>query len=179
VLSSPPASCSMRWSACVAVPPHQWQGGLPSRMAALFVRYCWVVFLLPAMTVMLLAPLLRCGCFQCYISLVVCASPHFERVALAGGLFRTVSQSPFVSLGNAALATYPNNLSRKSSWVVGRASSTHVSVCYANTVQSRMWPWSYAVVRGCYLRKPWIMAMPSDSSRTYQATISMMINAVL
>ncbi len=104
--------------------------------------------------VMLLAPLLRCGCFQCYISLVVCASPHFQLVTVAGGLFRTVSHTPFVSLGNAALATYPNNLSRKSSWVIGRASSTHVSVCYANTVQPCMWPWSYSVVRGYYLRKP-------------------------
>ena len=134
---------------------------------------------MPAMSVMLLAPLLRCGCFQCYISLVVCASPHFEQVALAGGLFRTVSHTPFVSLGNAAPATYPNSLSRKSSRVVGRASSTHVPVLYTNTVQSRMWPWSYSVVRDCYLRKPWIMAMPSDSSRTYHAMISMMLGAVL
>jgi hypothetical protein len=139
----------MRWSAWKVEShslPHQLQGGLPSISAALFCRYCWVCFLLPAMCVMLLAPLLRCGCFQCYISSVVCASPHFQLVTVAGGLFRTVSRSPFVSLGNAALATYPNNLSRNSSWVVGRASSTHVPVCYANTVQSRMWPWSYSVV---------------------------------
>ena len=51
---------------------------------------------------MLLAPLLRCGCFQCYISPVLCASPHFEQVALAGGLFRTVSHTPFMKLGNSA-----------------------------------------------------------------------------
>jgi hypothetical protein len=106
------------------------------------------------MCVMLLAPLLRCGCFQCYISLVVCASPHFQSVTVAGGLFRTVSHTPFVSLGNAALATYPNNLSGKSSWVVGRASSTHVPVCYACTVQFRTRPWSYLVVGLCYLRMP-------------------------
>ena len=87
-----------------------------------------------------------CGCFQCYISLVVCASPHFQLVTVAGGLFRTVSHTPFVSLGNAALATYPNNLSGKSSWVIGRASSTHVSVCSTCTVQSRTRPWSYSVV---------------------------------
>jgi hypothetical protein len=73
---------------------------------------------------------------------------------LADGLFRVEHQSPFMSLGNAALATYPNNLSRNSSWVVGRASSTHVPVLYTNTVQSRMWPWSYSVVRVRYLRMP-------------------------
>ena len=141
VLSSPPASCSMRWSACVAMPPHQWQGGLPSRMAALFVRYCWVVFLLPAMAVCYYRPCFAAVALLRVHSPVLCASPHFQSVTVAGGLFRTVSHTPFVSLGNAALATYPNNLSGKSSWVVGRASSTHVSVCYANTVQSCMWPW--------------------------------------
>ena len=73
--------------------------------------------------------------------------PTFHSCSLlAAGLLRVEHQSPFVSLGNAALATYPNNLSRKSSRVVGRASSTHVPVLYTNTVQSRMWPWSYSVV---------------------------------
>ena len=67
--------------------------------------------------------------FVFVFGLVVCASPHFERVALAGGLFRTVSHSPFVKLGNSALATYPNNLSGKSSWVIGRASSTLLPQC--------------------------------------------------
>ena len=46
--------------------------------------------------VMLLAPLLRCGCFQYYISVVLCASPHFQLVTVAGGLFRTVSHTPFM-----------------------------------------------------------------------------------
>ncbi len=93
--------------------------------------------------------LLSCVCWS-----RVFVPPTFHSCSLlAAGLFRVEHQSPFVSLGNAALATYPNNLSRKSSWVVGRASSTHVSVCYANTVQSRMWPWSYSVVVS-YLRMP-------------------------
>ena len=37
---------------------------------------------------------------------MVCASPHFQLVTVAGGLFRTVSHTPFVSLGNAAGLTY-------------------------------------------------------------------------
>jgi hypothetical protein len=119
--------------------------------------------------------LLSCVCWSW-----VFVPPTFHScVLLAAGLFRVEHQSPFMSLGNAALATYPNNLSGKSSWVAGCASSTHVSVCYANTVQSRMWPWSYSVVRISYLRKPLMMAMPTDNSRTYQATISMMLSAVL
>ena len=74
---------------------------------------------------MLLAPLASPAvAYLCYISLVVCASPHFELVALAGGVFRTVSHSPFMKLGNSALATSPNSHSSKSSQVVGRASST-------------------------------------------------------
>jgi hypothetical protein len=84
--------------------------------------------------------------FVFVFGLVVCASPHFQFVTVAGGLCRTVSHSPFVKLGNSALATYPNNLSGKSSWVIGRASSTHVSVCSTCTVQSRTRPWSYSVV---------------------------------
>jgi hypothetical protein len=32
-------SCSMRWSASVAVPPHQWHGGLPARSCCLAARY--------------------------------------------------------------------------------------------------------------------------------------------
>ena len=152
---------------------------MPSRSAALFCRYCWVVCLLPAMTVMLLPPLLRCGCSQCYISVVVCA-PHILQLCAVGcRTFKGGHHTPFVSLGNAALATYPNNLSRKSSWVVGRASSTHVSVCEIPTECNPL------CGRGCdqlcvgYLRKPWIMAMPTESSRTYHAMISMMLSAVL
>jgi hypothetical protein len=84
VLSSPPASCSIRWSACVAMPPHQWQGGLPSRMAALFVRYCWVCFLLPAMCVMLLAPLASPAvAFVCVPVSDVCA-PHISQLCAVG-----------------------------------------------------------------------------------------------
>ena len=73
--------------------------------------------------------------------------PTFHSCSLlAAGLFRVEHQSPFVSLGNAALATSPNSPSSKSSQVVRRASSTHVTVCYACTVQSRTRPWPYLVV---------------------------------
>jgi len=41
-----------------------------------------------------------------------------------------------------------------------------------------MWPWLYLVVYN-YLRMPWIMATPMDSSRAYHAMISMMLGAVL
>jgi hypothetical protein len=79
---------------------------------------------------MLLAPLATPAvAYLFYSSVVVCASPHFEQVALAGGLCRTVSHSPFMKLGNSALATSPNSPSSKLSQVVRRASSTHVPVC--------------------------------------------------
>ena len=82
VESSPPASCSMRWSACVALLPQpQWQSGLPSSIAALFVRYCWVVFLLPAMSVILLAPLASPAvALLCAKSLGCLCPPHFTAV---------------------------------------------------------------------------------------------------
>ena len=112
-------------------------GGLP------LVLLCWlciggfvfcclpcVCVLVGGLLVMLLAPLASLAvAYGFYISLVVCASPHFQLVAVAGGLFRTVSHTPFMSLGNAALATCPNSPSSKLSQVVRRASSTHVSVC--------------------------------------------------
>ena len=44
--------------------------------------------------VVYLAPLaLPAVAFVCVCSVVVCASPHFEQAALAGGVFRTVSHS--------------------------------------------------------------------------------------
>ena len=74
---------------------------------------------------MLLAPLAALAvAYGCYCSVVVCASPHFQLVAVAGGVFRTVSHSPFMKLGNSALAAYLDSPSRYSSQVVMRASST-------------------------------------------------------
>jgi hypothetical protein len=49
--------------------------------------------------------------------------PQFQLVAEAAVVIGP-TPSPFMSLGNAALATYPHNLSGMSSWVMGRASST-------------------------------------------------------
>jgi hypothetical protein len=53
-----------------------------------------VCVLVGGLLVMLLAPLATPAvAYWFYISVVVCASPHFEQVALAGGLCRTVSHS--------------------------------------------------------------------------------------
>jgi hypothetical protein len=52
------------------------------------------------------------------------------------------------------------------------------TVCIPAEFNPLRGPWLYLVVVS-YLRKPWIMAMPSDSSSTYHATISMMLSAVL
>ena len=74
------------------------------------VKYCCSVcsvllgcFSVACHVVMLLAPLATPAVALLRVhSPVLCASPHFEQVALAGGLFRTVSHTPFVSIGNAA-----------------------------------------------------------------------------
>jgi len=77
------------------------------------------------MWLMLLAPLASPAvAYVCVYNLVLCASPHFQLVAVAGGVFRTVGHSPFMKLGNSAVATYPNSPSGKSSQVVGCATST-------------------------------------------------------
>jgi hypothetical protein len=67
-----------------------------------------VFVLVGGLLVMLLAPLLRCGCFRVCAWSRVFVPPTFHSCSLlAAGLFRVEHQSPFVSLGNAALATYP------------------------------------------------------------------------
>jgi hypothetical protein len=69
-----------------------------------------VCVLVGGLLVMLLAPLASLAvAFLCVVSSVVCASPHFQFVTVAGGLFRTVSHSPFMKLGNSALATFSNS----------------------------------------------------------------------
>ena len=111
------------------------------------VRVEFIIFGLILLGVMLLAPLLRCGCFRVCPSLGCLCPPHFTAVCCwLPELFRVEHHSPFMSLGNAALATSPNSPSSKSSQVVRRASSTHVTVCSTCTVQSRTRPWPYSVV---------------------------------
>ena len=127
--SSPPASCSSRWSAWNVLSQglaHQWQSGCPSRSAALLALYCAVVFLLPAMCVlvggllgMLLAPSQARLLSVATASLVVCASPHFQYVTVAGGLCRTVSHSRLCSSYSAQWLT-ATALQVKSSQVVVR-----------------------------------------------------------
>ena len=46
MVSGPPASCSMRWSASVAGCPHQWHGGLLASSCVLAALYCGVRCLL-------------------------------------------------------------------------------------------------------------------------------------
>jgi len=95
-------------------------GGLP------LVLLCWlcigglffcclpcVCVLVGGVVVMLLAPLAELAVASwCVVSVVVCASPHFQLVAVAGGVFRTVSHTPFMKLGNSALTAYLDSPSR-------------------------------------------------------------------
>jgi hypothetical protein len=67
---------------------------------------------------------------SCVCRSLVFVPPTFHNgLLLAAGLFRVEHQSPFMSLGNAAVVTCPNSLSSKSSQVVGRATSTLLPQC--------------------------------------------------
>jgi hypothetical protein len=65
---------------------------------------CWVCYYRPR----------KLGCSRLLLRVVWFVPPTFHScVLLAAGLFRVEHQSPFVSLGNAALATSPNSPSRQ------------------------------------------------------------------
>jgi hypothetical protein len=93
------------WSAVLAP-------GLPhsAQMVALPSLSIWRLFALymgslygDVISLMLLPPLLRCGCsLVCYSGLRFVPPTFHSSVLLAAGLFRVEHHSPFVSLGNAA-----------------------------------------------------------------------------
>ena len=93
-------STGLMWSIVFASLPQiaQWLSCSSSCLRmALKVEWLRALVLCAVMVVsfvLLLAPLaLPAVAFRCVSSVVVCASPHFEQAALAGGVFRTVSHS--------------------------------------------------------------------------------------
>ena len=128
------------------------------------------------MLVMLLAPLASPAVAFSATETLVFVPPTFHSCSLlAAGLFRVEHQSPFMSLGNAARCLTPASLHVNHHMRLGAPLYPRSRV-NTNRVQFPMWPWLYSVLEN-YRRKPWMAAMPTDSSRTYQAMISMMWQA--
>lgn len=93
------------WSAVFAPGlPHRAQMvALPSLRICLRLALYMGSLYGDVMGLMLLAPLLRCGCFRACSGLGCLCPPHFTAVRCwLPELFRVEHQSPFMSLGNAA-----------------------------------------------------------------------------